>query len=99
MADGWQVVHGSYQIWLSNGVDQNSRLLPASAYAGETTGGFLYGPGMPVSLYRVEGDGWMGQFYTLNGAEGNFFYSRYNQLLVQCPWCAEVYVPLALRDW
>jgi hypothetical protein len=37
MADGWQTYHGRYQIWIANGVAQDGTLLPASAYADETT--------------------------------------------------------------
>jgi hypothetical protein len=63
MADGWQVQDGQYQIWIANGVNQTGRLFPASAYAGATSGAFVPGPGLPASLYRLEGDGWDGQFY------------------------------------
>jgi hypothetical protein len=99
MADGWQIYDGRYQIWLANGVAQNGTLLPASAYADDTTGGFLSGPELPVGLYRLEGDGWNGQFYTLQGSAGGFWYSAYNQLLVQCPTCYPVHLPLVLRDY
>lgn len=98
MADGWQTYHGRHQIWIANGVAQNGTLLPASAYADETTGGFVYGPELPVGLYRLEGDGWNGHFYAEQGAAGSFIYSTYNQLLVQCSWCAEIYLPLVLRN-
>jgi hypothetical protein len=97
MADGWQIRDGQYQIWLANGVAQDGTLLPASAYADATTGGFLSGPDLPVDLYRLEGDGWNGQFYTLQGSQGGFWYSTHNQLLVQCPTCYSVYLPLLLR--
>lgn len=99
MADGWMVYEGRYQIWLANGVAQDGTLLPASAYADETTGGFVYGPEIPVALYRLEGDGWDGQFYAEQGAAGGFMYSTHNQLLVQCPVCHSVYLPLVLRDY
>ena len=99
MADGWMMYKGRYQIWIANGVAQDGTLLPASAYADETTGGFVYGPELPVGLYRLEGDGWNGHFYTEQGAAGGFNYSFYNQLLVQCPWCAEVHLPLTLRNY
>ncbi|MBN1976979.1 MAG: hypothetical protein JW918_06220 [Anaerolineae bacterium] len=98
MADGWQIYQGQYQIWMAGGVDQDALLLPASAYASATSGGFQYGPDVPVALYRVEGDGWVDSFYMIGGAEGGFLSSRYNQLLVQCPWCREAFLPLALRD-
>jgi hypothetical protein len=98
MADGWQVYDGRYQIWIANGVAQDGTLLPASAYADATTGGFLSGPELPVSLYRLEGDGWDGQFYTLQGAAGGFSYSAHNQLLVHCPTCYSVHLPLLLRE-
>jgi hypothetical protein len=99
MADGWQTYDGQYQIWLANGVAQDGTLLPASAYADATTGGFLYGPTLPVSLYRLEGGGWNGQFYTLQGSAGGFWYSDYNQLLVRCPTCYPVHLPLVLRGY
>lgn len=98
MADGWQTYDGRHQIWIANGVAQDGTLLPASAYADETTGGFVYGPELPVSLYRLEGDGFNGQFHTEQGAAGGFNYSYYNQLLVQCPECKEIYLPMVLRN-
>ena len=96
MADGWQIYDGRYQIWIANGVAQDGTLLSVSAYADETTNGFVYGPGLPVGLYRLEGDGWMGHFYTEQGAAGGFNYTVYNQLLVRCPTCAEIHLPLVL---
>jgi hypothetical protein len=98
MADGWQIYQGQYQIWMANGVAQDGTLLPASAYASATSGGFQYGPEVPVGLYRVEGDGWMDRFYMIGGAKGSFNSSRYNQLLVKCPWCSEVFLPLTIRN-
>lgn len=98
MADGWQMYQGQYQIWMANGVAQDGTLLPISAYASATSGGFQYGPEVPVGLYRVEGDGWVDRFFMIGGAKGGFNYSRYNQLLVQCPWCSETFAPLVLRD-
>ena len=98
MADGWRTYEGRHQIWVANGVSQNGTLLPFSAYADETTGGFVYGPQLPVELYRLEGDGWLGQFYTLQGAAGGFGYSTTNHLLVQCPECSDVFLPLVLQD-
>ena len=85
MADGWQISDGNYQIWLANGVSQDGRLLPASAYADSTTGGFVSGPDLPIGLYRLEGDGFNGQFFTVQGAQGGFLYTANNQLLTQCP--------------
>jgi hypothetical protein len=99
MADGWQIHDGQYQIWIANGVAQDGTLLPASAYADATTGGFVSGPALPVGLYRLEGDGWNGQFYTVQGAAGGFAYGAYNQLLVQCPTCHPVHLPLVLREY
>jgi len=97
MADGWQIYDGEYQIWLANGVAQNGTLLPISAYASETSGGFHYGPGLSEGLYRMEGDGWNGMFYTLGGARGGFSYSNYNFLLQLCPICYEVFAPLLIK--
>jgi hypothetical protein len=97
MADGWQIYNGQYQIWIANGVDQFGKLLPASAYMDATTGGFVPGPDIPVSLDRLEGDGWNGQFYTLSGSAGGFSYSSYNQRLEQCPTCYPVHLPLVVR--
>jgi len=99
MADGWQIRYGRYQIWIAEGVDQDGMLLPASAYADETTGGFVYGPMLPGGLYRLEGDGCGGNFYIEQGAEGGFLFSKYNHLLEQCPWCAEIYLPLVLKNY
>jgi len=97
MADGWQLYDDQYQIWIANGVAQDGTLLPASAYADATSGGFVTGPDLPVSLYRLEGDGWEGQFYTLHGAAGGFNYTTHNQLLVQCPTCYSVWLPFTIR--
>ena len=99
MADGWQVQDGRYQIWIANGIDHNGRLLPASAYADNTTGGLVLGPELPVALYRLEGDGWNGLFYTIQGARLMFVYSAHNQLLVQCPRCPRAYLPLTLKHY
>jgi hypothetical protein len=99
MADGWQMYHGRYQIWMANGVAQNGTLLPISVYADETTEGFQSGPEMPIPMYRGEGTGWQDRFYVVNGAQGGFNYSHHNQLLVHCPWCAEVDLPLVLRGY
>lgn len=98
MADGWQVLDGEYQIWIANGVAQDGTLLPASAYASETSGGFDYGPELPVGLYRLEGAGLDGQFFTVGGSQGGFWYSNHNLLLVQCPTCYDDYLPMVLRN-
>lgn len=97
MADGWQVYDGRYQIWLANGVAQDGTLLPASAFADQTTGGFQSGPGLPVGLYRLEGEGVDGQFYVEQGSAGGFAYSDHNILLVRCPECQRIYLPVVLR--
>ena len=99
MADGWQLYHGQYQIWMANGVAQDGTLLPASLYASEESGGFTYGPGVPQALYRVEGDSYNGQFYMLNGSRGGFWYSPFNQYLGACTWCNNNYLPLVLRGY
>ncbi|MFL7791025.1 MAG: hypothetical protein AB8I69_02710 [Anaerolineae bacterium] len=98
MADGWQMYQGQYQIWMANGVAQDGTLLPFSAYASATSGGFQYGPDVPVGLYRVEGDGWVDSFYMVGGSEGGFSPSRHNLLLARCSWCSESFIPLALRN-
>jgi hypothetical protein len=97
MADGWQIYDGEYQIWLANGVAQDGTLLPASAYASETSGGFQAGPMLPEGLYRLEGDGWNGQFFTEGGSQGGFSYSKFNYLLAHCPSCYEIFIPLVMR--
>jgi hypothetical protein len=99
MADGWAVHDGRYQIWIANGVNRNGALIQASAYADETTGGFVYGPQPPVALYRLEGAGWDGQFLAEQGAAGSFSYSAHNHLLARCPTCYQNYVPAALRNY
>ncbi|MBN1583532.1 MAG: hypothetical protein JXA89_22680 [Anaerolineae bacterium] len=99
MADGWRTYNGRYQIWLANGVAQNGALIQASAYADETTGGFVYGPRPTVALYRLEGTGWNGQFFVEQGAAGGFQYTYHNHLLVQCPICARSYLPTVLNDY
>jgi hypothetical protein len=98
MADGWQVDNGHYQIWLANGVAQDGRLLPISAYADETTGGFVYGPEIPQALYRLEGDGYDGRFFTLGGAKGSFAYSPYTLYLAHCPECFYLQLPLVMHN-
>ncbi|MBN1218090.1 MAG: hypothetical protein JXM69_04120, partial [Anaerolineae bacterium] len=98
MADGWQMYQGQYQIWMANGVAQDGSRLPISIYASATSVGFQPGPDVPVALYRGEGDGWVDSFYMVGGSEGGFSPSRYNQLLVRCPWCAGIYLPVILRN-
>jgi hypothetical protein len=98
MADGWQVQDGEYQIWIANGVAQDGTLLPASAYASATSGGFVPGPALPVGLYRLEGTGFNDQFVTAGGSQGGFWYSKHHLRLTQCPTCYENYVPAVLRN-
>jgi len=98
MADGWAVQNGRYQIWIANGVAQSGALIRSSAYADETTGGFVYGPQPPVALYRLEGAGWDGSFFVEQGAAGGFSYSTHNYLLAQCPVCYQDYLPTTLKD-
>ncbi len=98
MADGWQVQDGEYQIWIASGVAQDGTLLPASAYASATSGGFVQGPEVPVGLYRLEGTGFNGQFFTLGGSQGGFWYSKHTLRLVQCPTCYQNYLPAVLRS-
>jgi hypothetical protein len=99
MADGWQVQDGRYQIWLANGVSQNGALLPATAYADEVTGGFVYGPEVPIGLYRLEGDGFDGRFYTEGGSKSGFQYSGYNLLLTRCPECFYLNLPVVIKKY
>jgi len=99
MADGWQIQDGQYQIWIANGVAQDGTLLPVSAYASETSNGFVSGPELPVGLYRLEGTGFNNQFVTAGGSQGGFWYSKHHLLLVQCPECAQVYLPAVLRNY
>lgn len=98
MADGWQLHYGEYQIWLAGGVSQNGVLLPASAYASEGTS-FTYGPGIPTNRYRMEGSGWQGSFYVLEGAYAGLAGTKTNLLLAQCPWCVEISLPLVLQSF
>jgi hypothetical protein len=98
MADGWQIYRGRYRIWMANGVAQDGTLLPISVYADETTGGFVGGPEVPIAMYRGEGTGHDDGFYMMDGSKGGFWYSHSNLLLSQCPWCAEVDLPLILGD-
>jgi len=99
MADGWQIHDGRYRIWIANGVAQDGTLIQTSAYADETTGGFVYGPKPVVALYRLEGDGWDGQFFAEQGAAGGFNYSQYNHLVAQCPTCYQSHLPAVLRSY
>jgi hypothetical protein len=101
MADGWQITDEGYELWIANGVASDGTLLPVSAYFREgmpPAGGFQYGPPIPHGMYRLEGDAWNDQFYTLNGSRGGFWYSEFSLHLSFCPACNEVFLPLSLRD-
>lgn len=98
MADGWQMTEHGYELWIANGVAQDGTLLPASAYFHAGMTDFAYGPEIPHGMYRLEGDSWEGQFYTLNGSRGGFWYSEFSLHLGQCPICYQVFSPLVLRD-
>ncbi|MBU0703307.1 MAG: hypothetical protein KKC18_05515, partial [Chloroflexi bacterium] len=98
MADGWQITDEGYELWIANGVAQDGTLLPASAYIREGMGNFAYGPEIPDGMYRLEGDAWENQFYTLNGSRGGFWYSEFSLHLGSCPTCHRVYLPLVLRN-
>jgi hypothetical protein len=98
MADGWQMTDYGYELWIANGVAQDGILLPASAYFREGMTDFAYGPPIPHGLYRLEGDTWGDQFYTLNGSRGGFWYSEFSLHFGQCPTCHQVFLPLILRD-
>lgn len=89
MADGWKIHNGRYQIWIANGVAQDWSLIGATAYADESTGGFVYGPPPLTSLYRLEGDSWLGHFYAEQGSSGGFTHTANQEQLVQCPACLE----------
>lgn len=99
MADGWQITDEGYELWIANGVAQDGSLLPASAYIREGMPNFAYGPEIPDGLYRLEGDAWENQFYTLNGSRGVFWYSEFSLHLGSCPTCHHVYLPLVLRNF
>jgi len=98
MADGWQVTGNGYELWIANGVAQDGTLLPASAYIREGMSDFEYGPEIPQGLYRLEGDAWEDQFYTLNGSQGGFWYGNHSLHLAPCPACHSVYLPMVLRE-
>jgi len=99
MADGWQITDEGYKLWIANGVAQDGTLLPASAYLKAGEKNFQYGPLIPHGLYRLEGDAWDDQFFTLNGSRGGFWYSEYSLHLAPCPVCHQVDLPLVLRDY
>jgi len=99
MADGWQITDDGYELWIANGVAQDGTLLPVSAYIREGMSNFAYGPEIPHGMYRLEGDAWNNEFYTLNGARGGFWYSEYSLHLASCPTCHRVYLPLVLRNF
>ncbi len=97
MADAWQITDAGYELWIANGVAQDGTLLPVSAYIREGMSAFAYGPAIPDGLYRLEGDAWEDQFYTLNGSRGGFWYSEFSLHLGPCPTCRRIYLPLVLR--
>jgi len=99
MADGWQITNEGYELWIANGVAQDGTLLPASAYIREGMPNFAYGPEIPHGLYRLEGDAWNNQFYTLNGSRGSFWSSEFSLHLAPCPTCHSIYLPLTLRNY
>jgi hypothetical protein len=99
MADGWQITDEGYELWIANGVAQDGTLLPASAYIREDMPNFAYGPEIPHGLYRLEGDAWEGQFYTLNGSRGGFWYSEFSLHMAPCPTCHSLHLPLTLRNY
>jgi hypothetical protein len=98
MADGWQITEHGYELWIANGVAQDGTLLPASAYFREGMTDFAYGPEIPHGMYRLEGDAWNNQFFTLNGSRGGFWSSEFSLRLSPCPICHKIFAPLALRD-
>ena len=89
MADGWKMHNGRYQIWIANGVAQDWSLIGATAYADESTGGFVYGPPPLTNLYRLEGDSWLGHFYAEQGSSGGFTHTSNQETLLQCPACLQ----------
>ncbi len=99
MADGWQITADGYELWIANGVAQDGTLLPASAYIRQGMSNFAYGPAIPDGLYRLEGDAWQDQFYTLNGSRGGFWSSEFSLHLAPCPTCYKNYLPLVLRQF
>jgi hypothetical protein len=98
MADGWQMTEHGYELWMANGVAGNGTLLPASAYFREGRSGFEYGPPVPEPLYRLEGDGYEGAFFALNGARGGFSTTQLSFHLEACPVCHRIFLPLTLRN-
>ena len=99
MADGWMTYEGRYQIWIANGVAQDGTLLPASAYADETTGGFVYGPEVPVGLYSLEGMAGMASSTPSKARQGastiaptiNFSCSARSVIQSICRWCCATF--------
>jgi hypothetical protein len=98
MADGWQITDQGYELWVANGVAQDGTLLSSSAYFREGMSDFEYGPEIPHGLYRLEGDGWNNQFYTLNGSRGGFWYSEFSLHLTPCPTCYRIFTPIILEN-
>ena len=99
MADGWQITDEGYELWIANGVAQDGTLLPVSAYIREGMSNFDYGPEIPDGLYRLEGDAWDNQFYTLNGSRGGFWSGEFSLHLAPCPTCHSIYLPCVLRNY
>ena len=87
MADGWQTGTSGHELWLANGVAQDGSLLPSSAYIREGMTDFQQGPDIPEGMYRLEGDGYNGMFFTLDGSRGGFQYSKFSFGLEACPGC------------
>jgi len=98
MADGWQITDEGYELWIANGVARDGTLLPVSAFIREDEIDFEYGPEIPHGLYRLEGDAWDNEFYTLNGSRGGFWYSEFSLHLGSCPTCHRIYLPVALQE-
>lgn len=99
MTDGWRINgEGKHELWIANGVAENGTLLGASAYFREGMTNFELGPPVPESMYRLEGDGYDGEFYTLNGSRGRFWYSKFAFHLGSCPACHQISLPQTLRE-
>jgi hypothetical protein len=59
---------------------------------------FEYGPPVPDAMYRLEGDGYEGEFFTLSGSRGGFWTSEFSLHLAPCPICHKIFLPLTLRE-
>lgn len=99
MADGWRDTREGYELWVANGADSAFALLPASAFIRDDMNTFIYGPPVPVGLYRLEGDAWGKDFYTLGGSSGGFASTPTTLRLVFCPECYTNYLPLTLKSY